>query len=76
MASGSTSCDGLVAMQSASGYPLVDESFSSTYDCTSKSNAIKTTVIGIAGYGCCGGNSNGKAIVVFGCWFIVCIFVF
>ena len=76
LASGSTSCDAYMSAYLGSGAPLDGESFSSTYDCTSKSDAIRTTVIGIADSGCCGGNSNGKAIVVFGCWFIVCIFVF
>ena len=77
---GSTSCDAGIAQTSASdsGQALAGEDFSSTYDCVNKSYAIKSMVNSIAAYGCCGGNSNGKAIVVFG-WFIcsfVCIFVF
>ena len=75
---GSTSCDAGIASASGSGQALAGEDFSSTYDCTSKSDAIKSTVNAVAAYGCCGGNSNGKAIVVFA-WIIclfVCIFVF
>ena len=61
---------------SGSGNQLAGESFSSAYACTSKSDAIKTMVIGIADSGCCGGNSNGEAIVFLVAGFIVCIFVF
>jgi hypothetical protein len=56
-----------MAMRVSSSGQLAGEDFSSTYDCASKSDAIKSAVDGIAAYGCCGGNSNGKAIVVFGC---------
>jgi hypothetical protein len=68
---GSTSCDAGIAQTSASdsGQALAGEDFSSTYDCASKSDAIKSTVNAVAAMGCCGGNSNGKAIVVF------CLFV-
>ena len=58
MASGSTSCDGLVAMQSISDKPLDGESFSSASACTSKSDAIKTMVTSIAENGCCGPNGQ------------------
>jgi hypothetical protein len=41
---------------------LAGEDFSSAYNCTSKPDAIKTTVNAYATVGCCGGNSNGKAL--------------
>ena len=71
LVSGSTSCDAGIAQTSASdsGQALAGEDFSSTYDCASKSDAIKSMVDAVAAMGCCGGNSNGKAIVVF------CLFV-
>ena len=56
--SGSTSCDAGMAHYSASGQALAGEDFSSTYDCASKSDAIKTTVNDMAAYGCCGGNGG------------------
>ena len=52
-------CDALLNMNEA----LAGEDFSSAYNCTSKSDAIKTTVNAYATLGCCGGNSNGKAIL-------------
>ena len=73
---GSTSCDAVMALYSTSGQALAGEDFSSTYDCASKSDAIKTTVNDMAAYGCCGGNSNGKAIVVFGCLVFVYLFAY
>ena len=78
LAGGSTSCDAYMGAYSGSGYPLAGESFSSTYDCSGKSDAIIQTVTNIAAYGCCGGNSNGKAIVVFGClvYLFICLFVY
>ena len=74
---GSTSCDAGIASASASGQALAGEDFSSTYDCASKSDAIKTMVNTIAASGCCGGNSNGKAIVVFGCLvdLFICLYI-
>jgi len=75
---GSRSCDEAMALVSASdsGHVLAGEDFSSTYDCASKSDAIKTMVNTIADSGCCGGNSNGKAIVVSGCLVFVYLFVY
>ena len=43
-----------------SGAALDGESFSSTYDCSGKSDAIIQTVTNIAGRGCCG--PNGQSI--------------
>ena len=59
-------CDATMAQLITSSVqaPLAGEDFSSAYDCTSKSDAIKTYVNAVAAtLGCCGGNSNGKAIL-------------
>ena len=75
--SGYITCDTGMAMRVSSSGQLAGEDFSSTYDCASKSDAIKSAVDGIAAYGCCGGNSNGKAIVVFGCLvdLFICLYI-
>ena len=39
-------------------YALAGESFSSAYDCSGKSDAIKTMVTSIAENGCCGPNGQ------------------
>jgi hypothetical protein len=58
-------CDATMAQLITSSVqaPLAGEDFSSAYDCTGKSDAIKTYVNAVAAtLGCCGGNNNGKAI--------------
>ena len=63
---GASTCDAVMTsvVGSGSGHSLEGEDFSSAYNCASKSDAIKGTVNIVANYGCCGGNSNGKAILV------------
>ena len=65
--SGSSSGDG-----SGTDSALAGVSFSSAYDCTGKSDAIKYTVNAVAAAGCCGGNSNGKAIL---CLFLALLII-
>jgi len=54
----------MITLITDSRYALVGESFSSAYDCTGKSDAMQSEVNAVAAtLGCCGGNSNGKAIL-------------
>jgi hypothetical protein len=75
--SGYITCDTGMAMRVSSSGQLAGEDFSSTYDCASKSDAIKRTVNSFAAYGCCGGNSNGKQLLfLVVAWFICYLFLY
>ena len=60
-----TTCDALMTnvVVVGSDSALAGESFSSAYNCSGKSDETKTSVNTVAAMGCCGGNSNGKAIL-------------
>ena len=55
---GYSSCDVNIAMFLTTNQPLAGESFNSAYDCSGKSDAIKTMVTSIAENGCCGPNGQ------------------